>query len=29
MVRGCPMKVQSFLETLEKYLNLFDIPQHA
>jgi sulfhydrogenase subunit delta len=29
MVRGCPMKVPSFLATLEKYLNLFDVPQHA
>jgi hypothetical protein len=29
MVRGCPMKVPSFLQTLEKYLNLFDVPQHA
>jgi coenzyme F420-reducing hydrogenase gamma subunit len=29
MVRGCPMKVPSFLETLKKYLELFDIDQHA
>jgi sulfhydrogenase subunit delta len=29
MVRGCPMKVPSFLQTLEKYLILFDVPQHA
>lgn len=28
MVRGCPMKVPSFLQVLEKYLELFDIPQH-
>lgn len=28
MVRGCPMKVPSFLQILEKYLELFDIPQH-
>lgn len=27
MVRGCPMKVPSFLQILEKYLELFDIPQ--
>ena len=29
MVRGCPMKVPSFLQTLEKYLDLFKIAQHA
>ena len=29
MVRGCPMKVPSFLQTLEKYLDQFDIAQHA
>jgi coenzyme F420-reducing hydrogenase gamma subunit len=29
MVRGCPMKVTSFYQTLEKYLNLFDVAQHA
>jgi coenzyme F420-reducing hydrogenase gamma subunit len=29
MVRGCPMKVPSFLQTLEKYLELYDIGQHA
>jgi coenzyme F420-reducing hydrogenase gamma subunit len=29
MVRGCPMKVPSFLETLEKYLEQFDIVDHA
>ena len=29
MVRGCPMKVPSFLQTLKKYLELFDIDQHA
>jgi sulfhydrogenase subunit delta len=25
MVRGCPMKVPSFLQTLKKYLELYDI----
>jgi len=29
MVRGCPMKVPSFLQTLKKYLELFAIDQHA
>ena len=29
MVRGCPMKAPSFLETLDKYLELFGIDQHA
>jgi sulfhydrogenase subunit delta len=29
MVRGCPMKVPSFLQTLEKYLELFRVDQHA
>jgi sulfhydrogenase subunit delta len=29
VVRGCPMKVPSFLQTLKKYLELFDIAQHA
>ena len=29
MVRGCPMKAPSFLQTLKRYLDLFDIPQHA
>jgi sulfhydrogenase subunit delta len=29
MVRGCPMKVPSFLQTLNKYLELFDIVDHA
>jgi sulfhydrogenase subunit delta len=29
MVRGCPMKVPSFLQTLEKYLRLFDVGQLA
>lgn len=28
MVRGCPMKIPSFMQTLEKYLELFDIPRH-
>jgi sulfhydrogenase subunit delta len=27
-VRGCPMKAASFLQTLEKYLELFRIPRH-
>jgi sulfhydrogenase subunit delta len=29
MVRGCPMKVPSFIQTLNKYLELFDIVDHA
>ncbi|HEY6749965.1 MAG TPA: hypothetical protein VI027_01405 [Rubrobacteraceae bacterium] len=29
MVRGCPMKVSSFLQTLKKYLELYDIAEHA
>ena len=29
MVRGCPMKVTSFVQTLEKYLYLFDVAQHV
>ena len=29
MVRGCPMKVPSFLQTLNKYLDLFSIVGHA
>jgi hypothetical protein len=29
MVRGCPMKVASFLQTLNTYLGLFDIVRHA
>src|SRR5215208_2793149 len=29
MVRGCPMKLSSFLQILKKYLELFDIDQHA
>jgi coenzyme F420-reducing hydrogenase gamma subunit len=29
MVRGCPMRVPSFLQTLEKYLKLLGITQHA
>lgn len=29
MVRGCPMKVPSFLQTLNKYLELFGIAQRA
>jgi coenzyme F420-reducing hydrogenase gamma subunit len=29
MVRGCPMKVPSFMQTLETYLELFGIDQHA
>jgi coenzyme F420-reducing hydrogenase gamma subunit len=29
MVRGCPMKVPSFMQTLNKYLDLFDIVQHG
>ena len=29
VVRGCPMKVPSFLQTLKKYLELFDIARHA
>ena len=29
MVRGCPMKVPSFLETLNKYLELFGIVENA
>jgi sulfhydrogenase subunit delta len=29
MVRGCPMKVPAFIETLNKYLELFEIAQHA
>jgi sulfhydrogenase subunit delta len=29
MVRGCPMKVPSFLQTLNKYLDLFGIAQHG
>jgi sulfhydrogenase subunit delta len=29
MVRGCPMKVPSFLETLNKYLKLFGIVENA
>ena len=29
MVRGCPMKVPSFMETLKKYLQLYGIARHA
>src|ERR687885_2166696 len=29
MVRGCPMKAPSFLQTLNKYLGLFGIGEHA
>ncbi len=29
MVRGCPMKVPSFLQTLDKYLRLFNVGQYA
>lgn len=29
MVRGCPMKVPAFLQTLYKYLELFNVSQHA
>jgi sulfhydrogenase subunit delta len=29
MVRGCPMKVPAFLQTLNKYLDLFSVSQHA
>ena len=29
MVRGCPMKVPVFLQTLNKYLDLFNVSQHA
>ena len=29
MVRGCPMKVPSFIQTLNKYLELFGIVEHA
>lgn len=29
MVRGCPMRAPSFLLTLEKYLELFDVAQHG
>ena len=29
MVRGCPMKVPSFLQTLNKYLDLFGIAQRG
>jgi coenzyme F420-reducing hydrogenase gamma subunit len=29
MVRGCPMKAPSFLQTLNKYLELFGIVEHA
>ena len=29
MVRGCPMKVPSFMQKLDKYLELFRIGQHA
>lgn len=29
MVRGCPMKVPSFLQVMEKYLRLFRVGQHA
>lgn len=28
MVRGCPMKVSDFMQTLEKYLKLFDVSGH-
>ena len=29
MVRGCPMKVSAFLQTLYKYLELFSVSQRA
>src|ERR671910_3755221 len=29
MVRGCPMKVPAFIQTLNKFLELFGIGQHA
>ena len=28
MVRGCPMKAQDFLQTLNKYLELFEVSRH-
>jgi coenzyme F420-reducing hydrogenase gamma subunit len=28
MVRGCPMKTPEFLQTLHKYLELFEVPRH-
>jgi coenzyme F420-reducing hydrogenase gamma subunit len=29
MVRGCPMKVSAFIQTLNKYLKLFGVVEHA
>jgi coenzyme F420-reducing hydrogenase gamma subunit len=29
MVRGCPMKASDFLQTLNKYLEMFDVSRHA
>lgn len=29
MVRGCPMKVPDFVQTLEKYLWLFEVSRHG
>jgi coenzyme F420-reducing hydrogenase gamma subunit len=29
MVRGCPMKAPSFMQTLEKYLGLFEVTRHG
>ena len=29
MVRGCPMKVPAFIQTLNKYLELFGVVEHA
>jgi coenzyme F420-reducing hydrogenase gamma subunit len=29
MVRGCPMKVPAFMQTLNKYLKLFGVVEHA
>jgi hypothetical protein len=29
MVRGCPMKVPAFIQTLNKYLELFGVIEHA
>ncbi len=29
MVRGCPMKVPAFIQTLNKYLKLFGVVEHA
>lgn len=29
MVRGCPMQVPAFMQTLEKYLDLFEVGRHG